>query len=80
MFLVFMPPICTREMDSTPEPIATGVASVITCCAAIAMACNPDEQKRLMVVPPVVTGHPAQIAESRATFMPVAPSGCAQPI
>ena len=24
MFLVFMPPICTSEMDSTPEPIATG--------------------------------------------------------
>ena len=80
MFLVFMPPICTSEMDSTPEPIATGVPSVMICCAAIAMACRPEEQKRLIVVPPVVTGHPAQIAALRATFMPVAPSGCAQPI
>ncbi len=80
MFLVFIPPICASEMDSTPEPIAIGVCSVITCCAAIAMACRPEEQKRLIVVPPVVTGHPAQIAERRAMFMPVAPSGCAQPM
>ncbi len=80
MFLVFMPPICTREMDSTPEPIATGVPSVITYCAAMATACRPDEQKRLTVAPAVVTGHPAQIAESRAMLKPVAPSGWAQPM
>ena len=80
MFFRFMPPICTREMDSTPEPIATGVSSVMICCAAIAIACRPDEQKRFTVVPAVETGQPAQIAALRATFMPVAPSGWAQPM
>ena len=60
--------------------MATGVCSVMICCAAMAMACSPDEQKRLMVVPAVVTGQPAQIAALRATFMPVAPSGWAQPM
>ncbi len=75
-----MPPICTSEMDSTPEPTAMGVASVITCCAAMAIACRPEEQKRLIVVPAVVTGQPAQMAERRAMLKPVAPSGLAQPI
>ena len=31
-------------------------------CAAIAMVCRPDEQKRLMVTPAVVTGRPARSA------------------
>ena len=43
------------------------------------MACRPDEQKRLMVVPAVVIGRPAQMAALRATLWPVAPSGPPQP-
>ena len=48
--------------------------------AAVAMVCRPDEQKRLMVMPDVVTGRPALSAIWRAMFMPVAPSGLAQPM
>src|ERR1017187_3073025 len=47
--------------------------------AAMAMACRPDEQNRLMVVAAVVTGRPASMAAMRATFCPCAPCGCAQP-
>ena len=46
----------------------------------MAMACMPDEQKRLTVTPLVVTGKPARNATWRATFCPVAPSGSAQPM
>ena len=44
------------------------------------MVCRPDEQKRLMVMPDVVTGQPAASAICRAMLAPVAPSGLAQPI
>ena len=46
----------------------------------MAMVCRPLEQKRLIVTPQVVTGRPAARAIWRAMFMPVAPSGFAQPI
>ena len=46
----------------------------------MAMVCRPDEQKRLIVMPEVVTGHPARMAIWRAMFRPVAPSGFAQPM
>ena len=49
-------------------------------CAAIAIACRPDEQKRLTVMPDTDTGRPARIAAMRPMFLPVAPSGIAQPI
>lgn len=49
-------------------------------CAAVAMVCRPDEQKRLMVMPAVVTGQPARSAICRAMLLPVAPSGVAQPM
>ncbi len=45
----------------------------------MAMVCMPDEQKRLTVAPPAVTGSPARSAAWRAMFSPVAPSGMAQP-
>ena len=44
------------------------------------MVCKPEEQKRLIVMPPVVTGQPARKAIWRAMFIPVAPSGFAQPM
>src|SRR5947209_3283834 len=56
-----------------------GTPSTTTRCAANAMACKPELQKRLIVVPAVVTGKPARIAARRATLWPVAPSGSAQP-
>ena len=52
----------------------------MTRCDAIAMVCRPLEQKRLIVTPEVVIGRPARSAIWRAMFMPVAPSGLAQPI
>src|SRR3989449_1834324 len=71
---------CTRLIDSSPPATMIGTLSTITRCAAIAIACRPDEQKRLTVVPAVVTGSPARSAAWRAMFWPVAPSGSAQPI
>src|SRR4051812_46188082 len=71
---------CTHEIDSTPPATATGTRSTITRCAAIAMVCRPEEQKRLTVTAAVVAGQPARIAIWRAMFWPVAPSGNAQPI
>ena len=67
-------------MDSNPPATTTGTRSTITRCAAMAMVCRPDEQKRLTVVPAVVTGSPARSAICRATLPPVVPSGMAQPI
>src|SRR6185369_12549578 len=71
---------CTQEIDSRPPATITGTRSTITRCAAIAMACRPEEQKRLTVVPPVVTGRPARSAIWRAMLPPVVPSGSAQPM
>src|SRR5439155_212345 len=49
-------------------------------CAASAMVCSPDEQKRFTVMPGTVCGSPARTAIWRAMFQPVAPSGLAQPM
>ncbi len=66
---------CTQEMLSTPPATYTSPSPAMTRCAARAMACRPEEQKRLMVMPEVVTGRPAASAIWRAMFRPVAPSG-----
>jgi hypothetical protein len=47
--------------------------------AAIAMAWSPDEQNRLTVVPAIETGRPARTSATRATLLPCAPLGWAQP-
>src|ERR1700689_3706351 len=47
--------------------------------AAIPIACSPEEQKRLMVMPGTVSGRPARRAAMRAMFMPDSASGIAQP-
>src|SRR6202046_4729893 len=49
-------------------------------CAAIAIACSPDEQKRLMVIAAASTGNPARNDAIRATLAPCSPSGIAQPM
>src|SRR5262245_30596284 len=71
---------CTHEIDSTPPAANTSPSPLITRCEAIAMVCRPDEQKRLTVMPEVVTGQPARMAICRAMFRPVAPSGFAHPM
>ncbi|CAK0592128.1 Uncharacterised protein [Burkholderia pseudomallei] len=71
---------CTHEIDSTPPATNTSPSPAITRCAASAIVCNPDEQKRLTVIPGTPTGSPARSAICRAMFAPVAPSGFAQPI
>jgi hypothetical protein len=48
-------------------------------CAASAIACSPELQKRFTVMPATVTGRPARIAACRAILPPVARSGSAQP-
>jgi hypothetical protein len=53
-------------MLSTPPATIAGAPSTMMRCAAIAMACRPDEQKRLTVTPAVVTGSPARSAMPRA--------------
>ena len=47
--------------------------------AANAIACRPDEQKRLMVTADASTGTPARRLAMRATFSPCSASGIAQP-
>src|SRR5499425_3526022 len=46
----------------------------------MAMAWSPDEQKRLTVVPATLTGRPARRSATRATLLPWAPLGWAQPM
>ncbi|MCY1552086.1 hypothetical protein D9M68_884610 [compost metagenome] len=71
---------CTQEMLSTPPATYTSPSPAMMRCAAIAMVCRPDEQKRLTVMPEVVMGRPARNAIWRAMLAPVAPSGLAQPM
>ncbi len=53
---------CTQEMLSRPPATMTSAPSVMTRCAARAMDCNPELQKRLMLKPAVVMGSPARSA------------------
>src|SRR4051812_5978971 len=71
---------CTQEIDSTPPATKTPGSPARTRCAASAMVCRPEEQKRFTVMPDTVTGRPARIAIWRAMLPPVAPSGVAQPM
>src|SRR5437660_10089944 len=45
----------------------------------MAIACRPEEQKRLTVVAATLGGNPAVSAAIRATLLPCTPCGCAQP-
>jgi len=71
---------CTHEIDSTPPAAKMSPSPAITRCAAIAIVCSPDEQKRFTVIPDVVTGQPPRSAIWRAMLRPVAPSGFAHPM
>jgi hypothetical protein len=48
--------------------------------AAIATALRPDEQKRLIVMPPVELGSPDSSTAMRAMFRPCSASGMAHPM
>src|SRR6266481_4283252 len=65
----------TRDMDSVPPATMISAEPPRMRSAASAMACRPEEQKRLMVIAEVSTGRPARRAAMRATFMPCSPSG-----
>ena len=70
----------TQEMLSTPPATKVVPSPAMMRCAARAMVCRPDEQKRFTVMPQTLIGQPAISAIWRAMFMPVAPSGLAQPM
>src|SRR5215469_9523929 len=69
----------TMLMDSVPPATATSPCPATIRSAAIAMACSPEEQKRLIVIAEDSTGKPARKAAIRATFIPCSASGIAQP-
>src|SRR5215510_46365 len=66
-------------MLSTPHPMAAAAPSLMIWCAAIAIACKPDEQNRLTVTAETLTGKPASKDATRATFVPCTPAGKPQP-
>ena len=67
-------------IDSTPPATATSARPEAIESAASEIACNPDEQNRLMVIAEHSTGNPARSDAMRATFMPCSASGIAQPM
>ena len=74
-----LPPIGIIDIDSVPPATMASAPPTMMRSAAIAIACSPDEQKRLMVSADTSTGSPARNDAMRATFMPCSPSGIAQP-
>ena len=66
-------------IDSTPPAITMSYVPVAMAPAAIAIACRPLEQKRLMVCALDSMGNPPSNPMVRATFRPCSPSGIAQP-
>ena len=73
------PPIGIMDMDSVPPATITSAPPLMMRSAAIAIACSPEEQKRLMVSAETSTGSPARSEAMRATFIPCSASGMAQP-
>src|SRR5713101_4392733 len=67
-------------MDSVPHAMMHWAMPAMMRPAAIAMVCEPEEQKRLTVTAGTAWGKPARNAAMRATFAPDSPSGVAQPM
>ena len=74
------PIIGTMLMLSVPPASIRSASPRRMRSAAIAIACTPDEQKRLIVMPGTEFGRPASSTPMRATFMPCSASGIAQPM
>ena len=77
---ILLPIIGTIDIDSVPPASIRSAWPSRIWSAAIATACRPDEQKRLMVCAAIVFGRPANSRPMRATFMPCSASGIAQPM
>ncbi len=73
------PVIGTMVIDSTPPASTTSLDPTAIEPAAIAIACRPLEQNRLMVWAGTSMPRSADSAISRATLSPCSPSGIAQP-
>src|SRR5580704_6596376 len=69
----------TMVIDSVPPATITCAAPARIRSAAMAIACNPEEQNRFTVIAEVSIGSPARSAAIRATFIPCSPSGIAHP-
>ena len=59
--------------------MAASAPSLMMQCAAIAMACSPEAQKRLTVVAATVEGKPALNVATRAMLCPWEACGWPQP-
>ncbi len=67
-------------IDSVPPAMTHSAMPAMIEAAAIAMVCDPEEQKRLTVTAGTSCGSPARKPAMRATFVPDSPSGVAQPM
>src|SRR5678815_14831 len=66
-------------IDSVPPATTAFAKPHMIRSPAYAIACRPDEQKRLIVTAEALTGTPARRLAMRATFRPCSASGIAQP-
>ena len=67
------------EMESTPPAIAISVWPEAIWLDAMAMDCSPEEQKRLMVIPPVEIGSLDSTTAKRARLPSCSPVWLAAP-
>src|SRR5262249_51023614 len=75
----YFPPLAPTATLPPPPATITSAPPARIRSALSAIACNPEEQNRLIVIADVSTGSPARSAAIRATFIPCSPSGIAQP-
>ena len=75
-----MPPSGIVLILSTPPATTISAQPQFISAAAKAIACSPEEQKRLTVIAAARLGIPARMAIVLATFQPCSISGKAQPM
>ena len=63
---------CTQEIDSTPPATMASASPAMIRCAASAIVCSPDEQKRLTVAP----GTRHRTAGAQRDLARDVPAGC----
>src|SRR6267142_2830155 len=68
-----------RVMFSTPPATNASPSPALIACAALAIACSPEPQRRLTVCPGTSTGKPASSAAIRATLRLSSPAWFVQP-
>src|SRR5882762_891878 len=66
-------------MFSTPPATNASPSPALIACAALAIACSPEPQRRLTVCPGTSTGKPASSAAIRATLRLSSPAWFVQP-